>query len=133
MPLFVIVLFLRLFHGTVDTVSNHKKPPYWPTDATTASDSEEAGGAERLRVETKVNVELHPENKLNHIGEPPQDKESSSKDGGSINQTNSNHLPEQRKGEERVLRFNITVCWTQDPTNSFVIRYNFYTKQCWMH
>ncbi|KAM9467566.1 cadherin EGF LAG seven-pass G-type receptor 1 isoform 2-T2 [Clarias gariepinus] len=94
-------------HSTpkVDTVSNHKKPPYWPTDATTASDSEEAGGAERLRVETKVNVELHPENKLNHIGEPPQDKESSSKDGGSINQTNSNHLPEQRKG---ILKNRIT-------------------------
>lgn len=91
-------LFLPLFYKTVDPVSNHMKP-YWPGEATTASDSEEAGGAERLRVETKVNVELHQENKLNCIGEPPQDKDSSSKDGGTTNQTNSNHQPEQRKGE----------------------------------
>ncbi|XP_060759034.1 cadherin EGF LAG seven-pass G-type receptor 1 isoform X5 [Neoarius graeffei] len=86
-------------HSTpkADPVSNHMKP-YWPAEATTASDSEEAGGAERLRVETKVNVELHQENKLNHIGEPLQDKDSSSKDGGTTNQTNSNHQPEQRKG-----------------------------------
>uniref|UniRef100_A0A3Q1I1N8 Cadherin EGF LAG seven-pass G-type receptor 1a n=1 Tax=Anabas testudineus TaxID=64144 RepID=A0A3Q1I1N8_ANATE len=62
-------------HSTpkVESVSNHVKP-YWPTEATTASDSEDPGGAERLRVETKVNVELHPENKDN------------------------NHQPEQRKG-----------------------------------
>ncbi|TSK13169.1 Cadherin EGF LAG seven-pass G-type receptor 1 [Bagarius yarrelli] len=87
-----------------DPVSNHIKP-YWPVEATTASDSEEAGGAEKLRVETKVNVELHTENKLNHIGEPPQDKDSSSKDGGTTNQTNSNHQPEQRKG---ILKNKIT-------------------------
>ncbi|KAK6303053.1 hypothetical protein J4Q44_G00274080 [Coregonus suidteri] len=49
----------------VEAVSNHVKP-YWPKEATTASDSEDPGGAERLRVETKVNVELHQENKLNH-------------------------------------------------------------------
>ncbi|XP_046729152.1 cadherin EGF LAG seven-pass G-type receptor 1 isoform X2 [Silurus meridionalis] len=93
-------------HSTpkVDSVSNHMKP-YWPAEATTASDSEEAAGAERLRVETKVNVELHQENKLNHIGEPPQDKDSSSKDGGTPNQTNSNHQPEQRKG---ILKNKIT-------------------------
>lgn len=93
-------LFLPLFCDTVDSVSNHVKP-YWPAEATTASDSEEAGGAERLRVETKVNVELHQENKLNHIGEPPQDKDSSSRDGGMANQTSSNHQPEQRKGKEK--------------------------------
>uniref|UniRef100_G3Q5I8 Cadherin EGF LAG seven-pass G-type receptor 1a n=1 Tax=Gasterosteus aculeatus aculeatus TaxID=481459 RepID=G3Q5I8_GASAC len=63
------------------SVSNHVKP-YWPTEATTASDSEDPGGAERLRVETKVNVELHPENKLNHVGEreretlPERDKQT---------------------------------------------------------
>lgn len=79
-------------------MSNHVKP-YWPAEATTASDSEEAGGAERLKVETKVNVELHQENKLNHTGDLLQDKDSSSKDGGPTNQTNSNHQPEQRKGE----------------------------------
>uniref|UniRef100_A0A3Q1D3F5 Cadherin EGF LAG seven-pass G-type receptor 1 n=1 Tax=Amphiprion ocellaris TaxID=80972 RepID=A0A3Q1D3F5_AMPOC len=60
----------RPLHSTPkgDSVANHVKP-YWPTEATTASDSEDPGGAERLRVETKVNVELHPENKLNHVGE----------------------------------------------------------------
>ncbi|XP_022527058.2 cadherin EGF LAG seven-pass G-type receptor 1 isoform X3 [Astyanax mexicanus] len=93
-------------HSTpkVDTVSNHVKP-YWPTEATTASDSEEAGGAERLRVETKVNVELHQENKLNHIGEPPQDKDPPARDGAPPSQTNSNHQPEQRKG---ILKNKIT-------------------------
>lgn len=104
-------VFRPLLHNTVDSVANHMKP-YWPTEATTASDSEEAGGAERLRVETKVNVELHQENKLNHIGEAPQDKDSSSKDGGSANQTNSNHQPEQRKGEEKNKLLVFIVCWT---------------------
>lgn len=92
----------------MDSVSNHVKP-YWPAEATTASDSEEAGGAERLRVETKVNVELHQENKLNHTGELPQDRDSLSKDGGTTNLTNSNHQPEQRKGEG-IITCNITVC-----------------------
>ncbi|MEQ2178245.1 hypothetical protein GOODEAATRI_012002, partial [Goodea atripinnis] len=55
-----------------DTVSNHVRP-YWPTEGTTASDSEDPAGTDRLRVETKVNVELHPENKLNHIGERERD------------------------------------------------------------
>lgn len=82
--------------------------PYWPAEATTASDSEDPGGAERLRVETKVNVELHPENKLNHIGEReremPQERDkqtpSNAKDGLPPSQpnSNSNHQPEQRKG-----------------------------------
>ncbi|XP_066525030.1 cadherin EGF LAG seven-pass G-type receptor 1 [Hoplias malabaricus] len=86
-------------HSTpkVDTVSNHVKP-YWPVEATTASDSEEAGGAERLRVETKVNVELHQENKLNHIGETTQDKDPPARDGAPPSLQNSNHQPEQRKG-----------------------------------
>lgn len=52
----------------MDSVSNHVRP-YWPAEATTASDSEDPGGADKLRVETKVNVELHTENKLNHVGE----------------------------------------------------------------
>ncbi|XP_017552506.1 cadherin EGF LAG seven-pass G-type receptor 1 isoform X2 [Pygocentrus nattereri] len=93
-------------HSTpkVDTVTNHVKP-YWPTEATTASDSEEAGGAERLRVETKVNVELHQENKLNHVGEPPQDKDPPGRDGAPPSLPNSNHQPEQRKG---ILKNKIT-------------------------
>ena len=94
----------------VDAVSNHVKP-YWPAEATTASDSEDPGGADRLRVETKVNVELHPENKLNHIGErereniPERDKQTpgNARDATPASQphSNSNHQPEQRKGKKR--------------------------------
>lgn len=92
----------------MESVPNHMKP-YWPTEATTASDSEDPGGAERLRVETKVNVELHPENKLNHIGErerealQERDRQtpSNAKDTAPSGQSNSNsnHQPEQRKGK----------------------------------
>ncbi|XP_051911114.1 cadherin EGF LAG seven-pass G-type receptor 1-like [Hippocampus zosterae] len=88
-------------------VSNHVMP-YWPTDANTASDSEEPGAPERLRVETKVNVELHPESKINHIVdrgrlETPQDQDKhvagNTKEAvTATGQTNSNHQPEQRKG-----------------------------------
>lgn len=94
-------------------MSNHVKP-YWPTEATTASDSEDPGGAERLRVETKVNVELHPENKLNHISErdrePLQERDkqtpSIATDTAPTGQpnSNSNHQPEQRKGKTRMFR-----------------------------
>ncbi|XP_047431473.1 cadherin EGF LAG seven-pass G-type receptor 1 isoform X3 [Mugil cephalus] len=97
----------RPLHSTPkgDSVSNHVKP-YWPTDPTTASDSEDPGGAERLRVETKVNVELHSENKLNHIGErekeAPQERDrqmpGNARETAPGSQPNSNHQPEQRKG-----------------------------------
>lgn len=111
---------LSLRQLPVDSVSNHVKP-YWPTEATTASDSEDPGGAERLRVETKVNVELHPENKLNHIGERDRetpierDKQttSNSKDGTTTGQpnsnSNSNHQPEQRKGERGEFDFHLNL------------------------
>lgn len=94
-----------------DPVSNHLKP-YWPTEATTASDSEDPGGPDRLRVETKVNVELHTENKLNHISEREREAllekskqtPTSDKDVVVVSQSNTtNHQPEQRKGEQRVL------------------------------
>uniref|UniRef100_H3BZ58 Cadherin EGF LAG seven-pass G-type receptor 1 n=1 Tax=Tetraodon nigroviridis TaxID=99883 RepID=H3BZ58_TETNG len=96
---------MQMFPTLVDSVSNHVKP-YWPAEATTASDSEDLGGAERLRVETKVNVELHQENKLNHTGEreretqPEREKPASGRDTAPPNQQNShsNHQPEQRKG-----------------------------------
>ncbi|XP_075907847.1 cadherin EGF LAG seven-pass G-type receptor 1 isoform X3 [Nelusetta ayraudi] len=98
-------------HSTpkMDSVSNHVKP-YWPTEATTASDSEDLGAPERLRVETKVNVELHAENKLNHVGDRERDPQpererptvGNSRDTASPNQTVANHhlhqQPEQRKG-----------------------------------
>ncbi|XP_061571275.1 cadherin EGF LAG seven-pass G-type receptor 1 isoform X2 [Cololabis saira] len=97
----------RPLHSTPkgDPGSNHVKP-YWPTDPTTASDSEDPGRPDRLRVETKVNVELHPENKLNHIGEREReallerDKQtpSNAKEPAPGSQANSNHQPEQRKG-----------------------------------
>ncbi|XP_068611577.1 cadherin EGF LAG seven-pass G-type receptor 1 [Brachionichthys hirsutus] len=86
-----------------DSMSNHVKP-YWPMEATTASDSEDPRGAERLRVETKVNVELHPENKLNQIGETLQErgKQTPGNTGdaapSSLPNSQSNHQPEQRKG-----------------------------------
>lgn len=96
-----------MFPALVDSVSNHVKP-YWPAEATTASDSEDLGGAERLRVETKVNVELHQENKLNHTGERERDTQlervkptsGNGRDTAPPNQQNShsNHQPEQRKG-----------------------------------
>nr|XP_006004060.2 PREDICTED: cadherin EGF LAG seven-pass G-type receptor 1 [Latimeria chalumnae] len=91
-------------HSTpkAESVPNHVKP-YWPTECTTASDSEDPGGSEKLKVETKVNVELHQENKLNHIGELPQDKENNvqQKDNTAAPQQN-NHPPEQRKAKQKV-------------------------------
>uniref|UniRef100_A0A8C6UYA7 Cadherin EGF LAG seven-pass G-type receptor 1a n=1 Tax=Neogobius melanostomus TaxID=47308 RepID=A0A8C6UYA7_9GOBI len=78
--------------------SNHVKP-YWPAEVTTASDSEDPGGLGRLRVETKVNVELHSDNKLNQTADrdTPQPKDTPTKDTPTT-QPNSNHQPEQRKG-----------------------------------
>lgn len=87
----------------VEAVSNHVKP-YWPTDATTASDSEDPGRANRLKVETKVNVEMHSESKLNHVGEgepaPDRAAEMPVKETAPPSQpnSNSNHQPEQRRG-----------------------------------
>ena len=86
------------FPVPVEAVSNHVKP-YWPKEASTASDSEDLVGAEQLKVETKVNVELHQENKLNHVGEPSQENLSRDTAPPSGTNSNSNHLPEQRKGE----------------------------------
>jgi len=87
----------------VESVSNHVKP-YWPADATTASDSEDPG-ANRLRVETKVNVELHQENKLNHTGERERETPAENARDAAPSSTphgNSNHHPEQRKGKVKV-------------------------------
>ncbi|XP_044136159.1 cadherin EGF LAG seven-pass G-type receptor 1 isoform X1 [Bufo gargarizans] len=87
-------------HSTpkVDSVPNHVKP-YWPADCVTASDSEDQEGKCKLKVETKVNVELHNENKVNHCGDAPHDKENEAqnKDGKLINNHN-NQQPELRKG-----------------------------------
>uniref|UniRef100_A0A8D3BBV0 Cadherin EGF LAG seven-pass G-type receptor 1 n=1 Tax=Scophthalmus maximus TaxID=52904 RepID=A0A8D3BBV0_SCOMX len=88
--------------GRLDSVSNHMKP-YWPADATTASDSEDPGGAQRLRVETKVNVELHAENKLNHTGERESDQE---RDQQTLSNAKDAAAPEQRK--KGILKNKIT-------------------------
>ncbi|XP_041965982.1 cadherin EGF LAG seven-pass G-type receptor 1 [Alosa sapidissima] len=87
-------------HSTpkVDTVSNQMKP-YWPVEPPTASEREDTSGGEELRVETKVNVELHQEYKLNHNGDAPQEKLS------PASQPRSNRQPEQRKG---ILKNKIT-------------------------
>ncbi|KAJ8249860.1 hypothetical protein COCON_G00230760 [Conger conger] len=89
-------------HSTprVDPVSNHVKP-YSPVGMTACSDSEDVVRAEELKVETKVKVELHPENKLN--GEPPLPdkepaKEPPSQQVAPSGQPNSKLKPEHRKG-----------------------------------
>lgn len=84
-------------HSTpkVDGVSGHGKP-YWPEEMPTASESEDMVRPEKLRVETKVNVELHQGNKLNHNGDLSQSE-------GPPSQPNSNQLP--RRG---ILKNKIT-------------------------
>ncbi|XP_056107101.1 cadherin EGF LAG seven-pass G-type receptor 1 [Rhinichthys klamathensis goyatoka] len=84
-------------HSTpkVDAVSGHGKQ-YWPVEPPTASESENTGGPEKLRVETKVNVELHQGNKLNQNGDVSQSESPPS-------QPNSNQLP--RRG---ILKNKIT-------------------------
>ncbi|XP_054703472.1 cadherin EGF LAG seven-pass G-type receptor 1 isoform X1 [Grus americana] len=87
-------------HSTpkVDTLPNHVKP-YWPTECITASDGEDPSGKQKLKVETKVNVELHRENQVNHSNEAPQDKENEGqqKENKPLSHQN-NQQPEQRKG-----------------------------------
>ncbi|NXG94576.1 CELR1 protein, partial [Stercorarius parasiticus] len=87
-------------HSTpkVDTLPNHVKP-YWPTECVMASDSEDPSGKQKLKVETKVNVELHRENQVNHSNEAPQDKENEGqqKENRPLSYQN-NQQPEQRKG-----------------------------------
>ncbi|XP_059581872.1 cadherin EGF LAG seven-pass G-type receptor 1 isoform X4 [Alligator mississippiensis] len=87
-------------HSTpkVDSIPNHVKP-YWPTECITGSDGEDPGGKQKLKVETKVNVELHGENQANHSSEAPQDKENEGqqKENRPLPHQN-NQQPEQRKG-----------------------------------
>ncbi|XP_071387636.1 cadherin EGF LAG seven-pass G-type receptor 1-like, partial [Centroberyx affinis] len=61
-------------HGTplAETAANHVRP-YWPVELPTASESEEPGGGETLRVETKVSVELN--------GHAPSEKEGGVRGG----------------------------------------------------
>lgn len=89
---------LVFFCISVDTLPNHVKP-YWPTECITASDGEDPSGKQKLKVETKVNVELHRENQVNHSSDAPQDKENEGqqKENRPLSHQN-NQQPEQRKG-----------------------------------
>ncbi|XP_042323272.1 cadherin EGF LAG seven-pass G-type receptor 1 isoform X2 [Sceloporus undulatus] len=87
-------------HSTpkVESVPNHVKP-YWPSEGIIASDGEEPNAKQKLKVETKVNVELHRENQGNHSSEIPQDKENEVQQKENKPFTQQNHQqPEQRKG-----------------------------------
>lgn len=88
---------LVFFCIAVDTLPNHVKP-YWPTECVTTSDGEDPR-KQKLKVETKVNVELHRENQVNHSNEAPQDKENEGqqKENRPLAHQN-NQQPEQRKG-----------------------------------
>nr|XP_025039040.1 cadherin EGF LAG seven-pass G-type receptor 1 isoform X3 [Pelodiscus sinensis] len=70
-----------------------------PKECVTTSDGEDPGGKQKLKVETKVSVELHRENQVNHSNEAPQDNENEGqqKENKPVQQQN-NQLPEQRKG-----------------------------------
>ncbi|XP_066489731.1 cadherin EGF LAG seven-pass G-type receptor 1 [Tiliqua scincoides] len=87
-------------HSTpkAESVPNHLKP-HWPSEGVAASDGEEPSAKPALKVETKVNVELHRENQVNHTGESPpdQEKEGQQKENKPLAQQNSQQ-PEQRKG-----------------------------------
>ncbi|XP_059043270.1 cadherin EGF LAG seven-pass G-type receptor 1 [Mustela lutreola] len=78
-------------HSTpkVDAVANHI-PAGWPSESPAGSDSEEPGNQPRLKVETKVSVELHLD------GERPPEQES----GGPLRPAGGlpGQPPEQRKG-----------------------------------
>ncbi|KAK6318507.1 hypothetical protein J4Q44_G00117980 [Coregonus suidteri] len=85
-------------HSTpnVDTVANHMKP-YWPVEPPTVSESEEPCGLETLRMETKVNVKLHQDKKVN--GQSPYQNGSAPPSSPDSNQT------EKRRG---ILKNKIT-------------------------
>lgn len=84
-------------HSTpkVDAAANHI-PAGWPNESLAGSDSEEPGDKPRLKVETKVSVELHLDEQGNHCSERSPDQES----GGPLRPADvlPNQPPEQRKG-----------------------------------
>uniref|UniRef100_A0A673U7R4 Cadherin EGF LAG seven-pass G-type receptor 1 n=1 Tax=Suricata suricatta TaxID=37032 RepID=A0A673U7R4_SURSU len=86
-------------HSTpkADAAANHI-PAGWPHESLAGSDSEETSDRPRLRVETKVSVELHLDEQGNHCGERPPDQES----GAPLRPAGVLPIqpPEQRKGQE---------------------------------
>ncbi|XP_044771248.1 cadherin EGF LAG seven-pass G-type receptor 1 [Neomonachus schauinslandi] len=84
-------------HSTpkVNAAANHM-PAGWPNESLAGSDSEEPGDKPRLKVETKVSVELHLDEQGNHCSERSPEQES----GGPLRPADvlPNQPPEQRKG-----------------------------------
>ncbi|XP_049550558.1 cadherin EGF LAG seven-pass G-type receptor 1 isoform X4 [Orcinus orca] len=83
-------------HSTpkVDSVANHV-PAGWPDESLAGSDSEGPGEQPRLKVETKVSVELHLDEQGNHCSERIPARESG---GPRPAAAPPSQLPEQRKG-----------------------------------
>lgn len=105
-----VYCILNNLHPAVDTVPNHVKP-YWPSEGIDASDEEEPNAKQKLKVETKVNVELHQENQANHSSEIPQEKEDEGQQKENKPLTHQNHQPpEQRKGIREGLNYEIHHC-----------------------
>ena len=80
----------------MDAVCNHV-PAGWPDESLAGSDSEDPGEPPRLKVETKVSVELHLDEQGNHCGERPPARDSG---GPRPAATPPSQPPEQRKGAE---------------------------------
>ncbi|MXQ95305.1 hypothetical protein E5288_WYG005122 [Bos mutus] len=83
-------------HSTpkVDAVGNHV-PAGWPDESLAGSDSEEPGELPRLKVETKVSVELHLDEQGNHCSERLPARDSGGPRPAAVLPSQP---PEQRKG-----------------------------------
>ncbi|XP_057596824.1 cadherin EGF LAG seven-pass G-type receptor 1 isoform X3 [Hippopotamus amphibius kiboko] len=83
-------------HSTprVDAMANHV-PAGWPDESLAGSDSEEPGEPPRLKVETRVSVELHLDEQGNHCGERVPARESGGSRPAAVPPSQP---PEQRKG-----------------------------------
>ncbi|XP_036134132.1 cadherin EGF LAG seven-pass G-type receptor 1 [Molossus molossus] len=83
-------------HSTPKGPAGNHIPPGWPDESLAGSDSEEASAKPRLKVETKVSVELHLDQQGSHCRERPPDAES----GGLPRPAGAppSQPPEQRKG-----------------------------------
>ena len=77
-------------------MGNHV-PAGWPDESLAGSDSEEPGELPRLKVETKVSVELHLDEQGNHCGERLAARDSGGPRPAAVPPSQP---PEQRKGAE---------------------------------
>ena len=83
--------------ASVDAVANHV-PAGWPDGSLAGSDSEEPGEQPRLKVETRVSVELHLDEQGHLCSERVPDRDSG---GPKPAAAPPSQPPEQRKGAER--------------------------------